>query len=141
VKRLGIYQPVMWSEEAMEHVLSLIPDVRVIVAVCDPADRFERKLHLENEPSEDELQEKMLKKVQDQKYLYFGAALASLRNTFGERMLLVEKDNLDRPQTYERLASFLDVRPFPAHARPRRYNSRGLRRTSLCSQPPLVEWV
>ncbi|CAE6941142.1 unnamed protein product [Symbiodinium sp. CCMP2592] len=142
VKRLGIYQPVMWREEVLEFVFSLIPDMRIVLAVCDPVDRFERKLHLEHDANPAELKELMARKLEDKTgYLRFATALASMKRSFGDHLLVLEKDELNDPETFERAARFLDLASFPSRARLKRYNSRGRHRTPVCSQPSLIDAV
>eukprot|EP00913_Durusdinium_trenchii_P009083 g8539.t1 len=43
------------------------------------------------------------------------------------------------PETLERITNFLGIRPFPQQVRFKRYNSRGRRRSRLCSHPNLVQ--
>ncbi|CAJ1350183.1 unnamed protein product [Effrenium voratum] len=136
--KLGMYQPTMWSEEVLEHTLAYLPDLRIVVAVCDPVDRFERKLHLELEPTGDSFEETVKRQAADTRYAYFADALASWKRNFAERVLFIDRDLQDSPHTLARITDFLGIRPFPQHVRFKRYNSRGRKRTALCSWPELV---
>eukprot|EP00929_Paragymnodinium_shiwhaense_P028271 TRINITY_DN16424_c0_g2_i1.p1 TRINITY_DN16424_c0_g2~~TRINITY_DN16424_c0_g2_i1.p1 ORF type:complete len:425 (+),score=89.90 TRINITY_DN16424_c0_g2_i1:68-1276(+) len=48
-KVLGSYNPLLWNEGTVETMLQLIPNLRVIMAVCDPVDRLEKMAYLRME--------------------------------------------------------------------------------------------
>lgn len=81
----------------------------------------------------------MHQKVSDTRSTYFSEALRSWGRNFAGRALFIEKDMQAAPETLERITNFLGIRPFPQQVRFKRYNSRGRRRSRLCSHPNLVQ--
>eukprot|EP00441_Pelagodinium_beii_P020023 CAMPEP_0197663814 /NCGR_PEP_ID=MMETSP1338-20131121/58257_1 /TAXON_ID=43686 ORGANISM="Pelagodinium beii, Strain RCC1491" /NCGR_SAMPLE_ID=MMETSP1338 /ASSEMBLY_ACC=CAM_ASM_000754 /LENGTH=455 /DNA_ID=CAMNT_0043242319 /DNA_START=153 /DNA_END=1521 /DNA_ORIENTATION=- len=138
--KLGLYCPSIWSEPIMRQSLLYIPDIKVVATLCDPVDRFERKLHLEYLPTPETLATDFKKLLADESgYLYFGDRIRSWANDFADNLFLLEKDSVSDRRTMERLASFLGLRPFPSTVHFERYNSRGGARTLACSERTTVD--
>jgi len=143
--KVGIYNPLMWKEELLEHLLGNIPNLRVVVAVCDPLDRFERKMDLEVVRKGGNAEGREFLKLvtefieSEARSIYFQIPVASWVKNYGHQILLIEKDMQDAPETLERITDFLDIRPFPQHVRFKRYNSRGGKHSRFCSNAKLLE--
>eukprot|EP00434_Breviolum_minutum_P032568 symbB.v1.2.028803.t3/scaffold3088.1/size63905/3 len=143
--KVGIYNPLMWKEELLEHLLGNIPNLRVVVAVCDPLDRFERKMDLEVVRKGGNAEGREFLKLvtefieSEARSIYFQIPVASWVKNYGHQILLIEKDMQGAPETLRRITDFLDIRPFPQHVRFKRYNSRGGKHSRFCSNAKLLE--
>ena len=96
-----------------------------IVALCDPVDRFERKLYLEKGEKNLEVDlPQLLEDVRCDKQqmafahvcgrtVKFADAIRSWQTNFPGRILFVEKDLQSAPETRSEITDFLHIRPKP----------------------------
>ena len=64
-KVVGLYQPFMWNIELLRLAMKQMPNMRVVCTVCDPVDRFERRMYGQSKPSDHELAEAVRKQLED----------------------------------------------------------------------------
>lgn len=119
--------------------LGQVPNVRVIIIVCDPVGRFEKNLWWSPFAASGGQVDTMFE-ISDKMHLAkqathrLGPRLPVMRDIFGDRLKIVHRDALkmDPRKFYNTLASFIGVPPFGEEAKFSRYNSRQGRRSDLC---------
>ena len=139
-KRIGLYQPVIWSFDTLLRALAYHGRLKVILSLCDPVDRFERRMYGQHLPKEDTaLREAYFSQLTDDNSVNLLRKWKAWQDTFEEkRLLIVEKTQLSLPSTFTKLTDFLEIRRYPKASRFHRYNSKGTR-SALCKHRDLIE--
>ena len=142
--RIGLYQPYIWTAGSLLRALSYHQKVKVVLSLCDPVDRFEKRLHamkaLEASGlnSDSAMKAAFYQELTDE---FSGPGMVHQwkrwLDVLGNRLLLVEKTLLSSANTFQRLADFLKIRRFASKAEFHRYNSRGTR-SPFCEYKDLV---
>eukprot|EP00927_Polykrikos_kofoidii_P061612 TRINITY_DN56445_c0_g1_i1.p1 TRINITY_DN56445_c0_g1~~TRINITY_DN56445_c0_g1_i1.p1 ORF type:complete len:517 (+),score=46.29 TRINITY_DN56445_c0_g1_i1:193-1743(+) len=127
-RKLGIYNPLLWSEATVRQILLLIPDIRLIIVICDPVDRYIRSFKQE------------MKSSKGERALQFSSDVKEWERLFGTQLFLLHQAFLrDNPrEAYNALASFLGVAPFSPRTTFHRYNSIRGNQTDVCHNSTLM---
>ncbi|CAJ1396556.1 unnamed protein product [Effrenium voratum] len=134
---VGLYQPYIWTAETLLRALAYNPGLKVLLTLCDPVDRFERRMHGQWKPTAETVREAFYAQLPDEASVELVEKWRAWAG-YGDRVLLLEKHSLDSPNTIQRLARFLGLRAYPKKKRFHRYNARGSR-SSLCKHRDLVQ--
>ncbi|CAE7360406.1 unnamed protein product [Symbiodinium pilosum] len=137
-KVVGLYQPFMWNIELLRLAMKQMPNMRVVCTVCDPVDRFERRMYGQSKPSDHELAEAVRKQLEDDASVTLAGKWQAWQESLGHRLLFVEQLKLSTHEAWRTLTDFLQIRPFPSSLRFPRYNARGVR-TTLCQHGKLLD--
>jgi len=157
---LGLHNPMMFGSAIVRQILSLIPNLQVVVIACDLLSRFEKfffedhychpdmeralqSLERRKRPPGAKCQPSIRAALEDpslRKSYAVGPHLENLRNLFGPRVWMVHQEHLRTSpgDVYNALAISLGAGPFPSHVKFHRYNSRRGHRTDLCHNMTLV---
>ena len=135
---VGLYQPYMWHVDVLRMAIKQMPNLRVLATVCDPVDRFERRMHGQSRPSDEKLSESVARQLNDDASVNLAQKWRGWHAAFGHRILFVEQLRLCSDATWRTISKFLKIRPFPRTFRFPRYNARGSR-TNLCQHPELLD--
>mmetsp|Transcript_66031 Transcript_66031/g.144836 ORF Transcript_66031/g.144836 Transcript_66031/m.144836 type:complete len:423 (-) Transcript_66031:18-1286(-) len=142
-QKVGLYQPWIWTATTLLKALAYNQHLKVVLSLCDPLDRFEKRLH-GSLPRNGSINDTKLKEVFYSllKDAYSGPGMVRMwqkwLEVFGNRLLVVEKTLLSKATTFQRLSDFLRIRGYPKQAKFHRYNSQGNRSSSLCQHVDLV---
>ena len=134
---VGLYQPYMWNVEMLRLAMLEMPNLRVLATVCDPVDRFERRMHGQSNPTDDELSEAVAVQLKDDASVNLVQKWQAWRE-LGDRLLFVEQLRLSSHETWRTISDFLKIRRYPNSFRFPLYNARGSR-TSLCRHRTLLQ--
>ena len=137
-KVVGLYQPFMWNVEMLRLAMKQMPNIRVLATVCDPVDRFERRMYGQSKPSEDALLDSVQEQLRDDASVNLAPKWQAWRESLGHRLLFVEQLKLSSHETWRRISDFLRIRRFPGWLPFPRYNARGTR-TALCQHTQILE--
>ena len=115
---------------------------KVVLTLCDPVDRFERRLHGQF-PNEKDVRKAFKVQLEDEhsRPVSLAKKWRAWHHVFTSRILFTEKTQLSRSETWRKLAEFLQIHPYPKSAVFARYNSRGGPefRSSLCKEHDLLQ--
>jgi len=142
----GLADPGLFGDARIRQVLARIPSLKVVVVVCDPVSRFEKfywRHHLCRSGRPESAAERpcwptLAGGLQAEPEMVArdasGQHLRSLLALLGPRLWLMHQDSLrfSAKRTYNGLAAFLGVQPFPTNTEFRRHNSQRGHRTELC---------
>ena len=139
--RIGLYQPYIWTAGSLLRALSYHQKVKVVLSLCDPVDRFEKRLYGVGVDaglnSDSAVKAAFYHGLTDE---FSGPGMVHQWKSWlvlGNRLLFVEKTRLSEASTFRHLADFLKIRRFASKAQFHRYNARGTR-SRFCEYKDLV---
>lgn len=159
---LGLCNPTLFSNAIARQALALIPDVRLVIVLCDPLGRNEKRFmvhHMCHEDMDAAVRSgdaspvrawgaacrRSIAALLDEPALLskglVGSHLAEVADIFGARLMLLHQESLrEKPrETYSAIAAFVGTSvPFASKASFHRYNSRRGHRTDLCRNASLA---
>eukprot|EP00927_Polykrikos_kofoidii_P070826 TRINITY_DN67203_c0_g1_i1.p1 TRINITY_DN67203_c0_g1~~TRINITY_DN67203_c0_g1_i1.p1 ORF type:complete len:489 (+),score=37.52 TRINITY_DN67203_c0_g1_i1:172-1638(+) len=160
-RALGLYNAVLWFFPSMWRPLLRVPNLRLVLVVCDAVSALERRYYKSQRccAKYEEVGRPCRCKIapivdlfygqKDRKFLtetlhqHFppGSKFLELMRSFGDRLVVVHLESIRAAaeKVYDHLAEALRVGPFPEGTRFHRFNSIGGRKTELCRNKTLLE--
>ena len=155
----GLRHPNIWSHLRVRMALARIPNLLVLVAVCDPLSRLEKAFwwnHICN-PSLPHPENVALTRPEgcyesisslldpesklSLKRFEMQSSLQHLKELYGKRLLVIHQDFMrDEPRkTFLEIVSWLSIEKIPAEMQLGRHNHRPGHRTDLCQNSTLID--